>query len=57
LNWLRLEGHDAGELVGVAHLACAAGIGLMGVMVAGTFASKPRPLAVPLQMMKPPVIR
>jgi hypothetical protein len=57
LIWLRLEGHDAGELVGVAHLACAAGIGLMGVMVAGTFASKPRPLAVPLQMMKPPVIR
>lgn len=57
LVWLRIEGHDAGELVGIAHLASAFGLALMGVMVAGTFASKPRPLAVPLQMMKPPVIR
>jgi len=30
---------------------------LLGIMVAGTFASKPRPIAVPLQMMKSPVIR
>jgi hypothetical protein len=57
LVWLRIEGHDAGELVGIAHLVCASGLAMMGVMVAGTFASKPRPLAVPLQMMKPPAIR
>ncbi len=57
LVWLRIEGHDAGEMVGIAHLACASGLALMGVMVAGTFARKPRPLAVPLQMMKPPIIR
>jgi hypothetical protein len=57
LVWLRIDGHDAGKLVGVAHLACASGLVLMGGMVAGTFASKRRPLAVPLQVMKPPTIR
>jgi cbb3-type cytochrome oxidase subunit 1 len=57
LVWLRIEGHDAGELVGIAHLVCASGLAMMGVMVAGTFASKPRPLTVPLRMMKPPAIR
>lgn len=57
LVWLRVEGHDTGELVGVAHLVCATGLALLGVMVAGTFASNPRPLAIPLQMMKSQALR
>lgn len=57
LVWLRIEGHDLGALIGIAHLICAAGLAMLGIMVAGTFARKPLGMAVPLQVMRPPGIR
>lgn len=57
LVWLRIYGHDAGVGVGLAHLVCAAGLGLMSVMVAATFASGRRAQAVPIQVMRRPAIR
>lgn len=57
LVWLRIEGHDAGQMVGLAHLGCAAGLGMLGLMVAGTFSPARRARPVPIQIMPRPPIR
>jgi hypothetical protein len=57
LVWLRIYGHDAGVGVGLAHLVCAVGLALLGVMVAGTFASARQVQVAPIQLMRRPTIR
>lgn len=40
LLWLRIEGHDTGAAIQIAHIGCAVGFGMLGVVVAGTFWSR-----------------
>ena len=56
LVWLRLDGHDAGAFVGLAHLASAVGLGMLGVIVAATFAPAPRMSVVSLQLQRRPPV-
>jgi hypothetical protein len=51
LLWLRIEGLDTGSGVQLAHLGSAAGLGLMGVIVAATFAVPKRQPVGTIQLM------
>jgi hypothetical protein len=42
LLWLRIEGYDTGAAAPLAHLGSAVGLGLLGVIVAATFAAPKR---------------
>lgn len=57
LLWLRIEGHDTNEAVQAAHLGSAIGLGLLGVMVAGTFAAPKRHPVGTIQIMPRPGLR
>lgn len=57
LLWLRIEGHDTGSAVQISHLGSAVGIGLLGVMVAATFAAPKRHPVGTIQMMPRPGLR
>ncbi len=52
LLWLRINGHDTGSAIQIAHVACAVGFGMLGVVVAGTFQSR-QPQAVGAITMMP----
>lgn len=54
LVWLRLEGHDTGAAVGLAHLGYAIGLGMQSVIVAATFALPRKAPVAPIQLMRRP---
>lgn len=56
LVWLRVEGHDAGSAVGLAHLGYAVGIGIESVIVAGTFMLPRKAPVAPIQLMRRPPV-
>ncbi len=57
LLWLRVEGHDTGVAIQIAHLGCAVGFGMLGVVVAGTFWSRQPQATGALTMMPRPGAR
>ena len=57
LLWLRIEGHDTGIAIQIAHIGCAIGFGMLGVVVAGTFWSRQSQAAGALSLMPRPRTR
>lgn len=54
LLWLRIEGHDTGSGVQLAHVGSALGIVILGAIVAATFAAPKRQTVSFIQMMPGP---